>query len=197
MLWFAEDLEYLPSHTPTPKTKKCSRWRIQSSNVKMNCKDVSDFAAWDLELVSSLVTTFEGLNFLNLADLSAVCPQPHWNTYSTDNNEQTSSSRAPSFMNETINSLHERWFNSSHVVLEIWLSSCHAPQTDKAGDEILTLWPPNESVASLSSQTGEKMVSEGEQWGRAKSLNVTRRKHRQQGVFPLENQARANFWLND
>lgn len=49
MLWFAEDLENLPSHSPTPKTTKCSRWRIQSSNVKINSKDVSDFAAWDLE----------------------------------------------------------------------------------------------------------------------------------------------------
>lgn len=45
MLWFAEDLEYLPSSSPTPKTKKCSRWCIQSSNVKINRKDVSDFAA--------------------------------------------------------------------------------------------------------------------------------------------------------
>lgn len=66
-----------------------------------------------------------------------------------------SASRTSSFMNETINSLFERWFTSSHVVLEIWLSSCHAPLSDKARDEISTLWPPNESVASLLAQTGE------------------------------------------
>lgn len=67
-----------------------------------------------------------------------------------------SASRTSSFMNETINSLRERWFNSSHVVLEIWLSSCHAPLSDKARDEISTLWPSTESVASLLAQTGKK-----------------------------------------
>lgn len=145
------------------------------------------------ELVSSLVTMFEGLNFLNLADLSAVCPRPHGNTHSTDNNGQMSCSRAFSFMNETINSLCERWFNSSHVVLEIWLSSCNAPQTDKASDEMLTLWPPNESVASLLSQTEKK----GCPRENSNAVQYVWTLHRKQGVFPLEKQASANFWLND
>lgn len=45
--------------------------------------------------------------------------QPHRCTFKQTNNRQKSSNRASSSMNETINSVHERWFNSSHVVCEM------------------------------------------------------------------------------
>ncbi len=42
-------------------------------------------------------------------------------------------------MNETINSIHERWIDSSHVVSEMWLSSCDAVFTKQYN--VMTLCP--------------------------------------------------------